>query len=205
MTPETFTRAAAVAMIVSGLALAYSYISHPHQMTPQTVAAPYWIVVHALFALSLALGLLGTTALYGSTALRSGFVGAVGFVILFFGMLLIFGLNYYEVLIAPHLAVHYPQVIMDHGAGDAMGPVAVFFPLAGVMTVTGYALLGYAWMRAGQVSRTLGLSLIISALAFGVGLSPLGGILAAQITAAGFGAALVSIGVIAWRAGPDWA
>ena len=196
---SSITRAGAVAMIISGLALGYSYVSHPHHMTPETIASTFWVVVHALFALSLVLGLLGTTALYAPTAERAGRWGLVGFVSLFIGMMLIFGLDYYEVLIAPYLAVHYPEVITDHGAGDAMGPVAVFFPLAGALTVLGYAMLAYGWMRGNVLSKPVAFAMIVAALAFGFGLSPLGGLTAARITAATFGAALIAIGISTWR------
>ena len=121
---SAITRAGAAGMIVSGAALGYSYVAHPHHMTPQTISSPFWIVVHALFALSLALGLLGTTALYATSAERAGGRGLLGYILLFFGMLLIFGLNYYEVLIAPFLAANYSQVILDHGAGDASQSIA---------------------------------------------------------------------------------
>ncbi len=199
MNVSSITRAGAAAMIISGLALGYSYVSHPHHMTPETIASTFWVVVHALFALSLVLGLLGTTALYAPTAERAGIWGIVGFVSLFIGMMLIFGLDYYEVLIAPYLAVHYPAVIVDHGAGDAMGPVAVFFPLAGVLTVLGYAMLAYGWMRGDVLSKPVAFAMIVAALAFGFGLSPLGGLMAARITAAAFGAALIAVGISAWR------
>lgn len=199
MNIQSITRAGATGMIVSGLALGYSYVAHPHHMSAETIAAPFWIVIHALFALSLVLGLLGTTALYAPTAERAGRWGIAGFVSLFVGMMLIFGLDYYEVLIAPYLAVHYPEVIHDHGAGDAMGPVAVFFPLAGVLTVLGYAALAYGWMKGNVLPKPIAVAMIIAALAFGFGLSPLGGLTAARITAAAFGAALVAIGVSAWR------
>ncbi|PRY19604.1 hypothetical protein CLV78_12020 [Aliiruegeria haliotis] len=199
MNISAITRAGAAGMIVSGAALGYSYVAHPHHMTPETIAAPFWIVIHALFALSLALGLLGTTALYGISAARAGGRGLAGYILLFFGMQLIFGLNYYEVLIAPFLAANYSQVIMEHGAGDAMGPVAVFFPLAGALTVAGYALLGWGWMRGEVIPRPVALALIVSSLAFGIGLSPLGGLMTARVTAAAFGASLVAVGIAAWR------
>ncbi len=199
MNIQTITRAGAIGIIVSGLALGYSYVAHPHHMTPETIAAPFWIVIHALFALSLVLGLLGTTALYAPTAERAGPWGLAGFVSLFVGMMLIFGLDYYEVLIAPYLAVHYPEVIHDHGAGDAMGPVAIFFPLAGVLTVLGYAALAYGWMKGEVLPKPVAVAMIIAALAFGFGLSPLGGLMAARITAAAFGAALIAVGASAWR------
>ena len=199
MNIQTITRAGAIGLIVSGLALGYSYVAHPHHMTPETIAAPFWILIHALFALSLVLGLLGTTALYAPTAERAGTWGLSGFISLFVGMMLIFGLDYYEVLIAPYLAVHYPEVIHDHGAGDAMGPVAIFFPLAGALTVLGYAALAYGWMKGEVLPKPVAVAMIIAALAFGFGLSPLGGLMAARITAATFGAALIAVGASAWR------
>ena len=199
MNIEAITRAGASGLIVSGLALGYSYIAHPHQMTPEMIGSTFWVVIHSLFALSLILGLLGTTALYAPTAERAGRWGLVGFVSLFVGMMLIFGLNYYEVLIAPYLAVHHPEVIHNHGAGDTMGPVAFFFPLAGVLTVLGYAALSYGWMKGEVLPKPVALAMIIAALAFGFGLSPLGGLMTARITAAAFGAALIAVGVSAWR------
>ena len=38
MTRETLIRAGAAGMIISGLALGYSYVSHPHHMTPEMIA-----------------------------------------------------------------------------------------------------------------------------------------------------------------------
>ena len=80
-----------------------------------------------------------------------------------------------------------------------MGPVAVFFPLAGALTVIGYAMLGYAWLTARVMPRPVALALIVSSVAFGFGLSPVGGLVAARITAAAFGASLIAIGASAWR------
>ncbi|MEP2531246.1 hypothetical protein [Shimia sp.] len=199
MNVTTITRAGAAGMIISGFALGYSYVSHPHHMAPETIGSTFWVIIHALFALSLVLGLLGTTTLYAPTATRSGGWGLGGYVSLFIGMMLIFGLDYYEVLIAPYLARHYPNVIIDHGAGDAMGPVAVFFPLAGGLTVLGYAALAFGWMKGKILSKPVATAMIIASLAFGFGLSPLGDLMAARITAAAFGAALIAIGVSAWR------
>ena len=106
-------------------------------------------------------------------------------------------MNYYEVFIAPFLALHYADVINDHGAGDAMGMVAVVFPVSGMLTVVGYALLGSAWKRALVIPGYLGFLLIVTSIAFGVGLSPIGGIMLARITAALFGATLVIVGITA--------
>lgn len=197
MNIQHIIRAGAIGLIISGAALGYSYISHPHHMTPDVIASNSWFVIHMLFALSLVLGLMGATALYAPTALRSGWMGFVGFSTLFVGMMMIFGLDYYEVFIAPYLAVHYPQVIQDHGAGDAMGMVAIAFPTAGTLTVIGYAVLAFAWMRAQILPRTVALVMIITSIAFGIGLSPVGSLMIARITAAAFGAALIAIGVTA--------
>ena len=82
-----------------------------------------------------------------------------------------------------------------------MGMVAIAFPLSGSLTVVGYALLGWAWKRARVVPGAIAIALIVTALAFGVGLSPLGGIQVARITAALFGAALVAVGIVAMLQG----
>lgn len=197
MTILLFIRAGGLLMIISGLALGYSYFSHPQHMLPDVIASSNWILIHMLFSVSLVLGLLGTTALYAVTALRASRLGLTGYVMLFIGMMMIFGLDYYEMLIAPYLAANYPAVINDHGAGDAMGMVAIAFPLSGLLTVIGYVLLGAAWTRSRIVPGYLGIFLILSALAFGVGLSPVGDIDMARITAAMFGAALVAVGISA--------
>ena len=197
MTKLTFIRAGGLLMVFSGLALGYSYLSHPQLMPPKVIASGNWILIHALFAVSLVFGLLGTTALYAITALRSGVLGLVGYILLFIGMMMIFGLDYYEVFIAPFLAVNYTEVITDHGAGDTMGMVAIAFPLSGLLTVIGYALLGLAWKRVKVIRGYLAIALILSSIAFGVGLSPFGGLMVARITAALFGAVLVAIGISA--------
>lgn len=197
MTKLNFIRAGGLLMIISGLALGYSYISHPHHMPPEVIASANWILIHSLFAVSLVLGLLGTVTLYALTALRTGVLGLVGFIMLFIGMMLIFGLDYYEVFIAPFLAIHYPDVINDFGAGDTMGMVAFAFPISGLLTVVGYALLGAAWKRSRIIPGYLAYILILSSLAFGLGLSPVGDLTVARITAALFGAALVAIGISA--------
>lgn len=202
MTTTGYIRAGGLLIIVSGLALGYSYTAHPESMPPEIIASPNWLLVHALFAVSLVLGLLGTTALYAVSAQRTGFLGLLGYLLLFVGMMLIFGLDYYEVFIAPFLAAHYPEVIVDWGAGDRMGTVAIAFPLSGTLTVTGYALLGWAWKRARVVPGAIAIALIVSAIAFGVGLSPVGGIQLARITAALFGAALVAVGLAALMQNP---
>lgn len=197
MTTLAFIRAGGLLVIVSGLALGYSYIAHPELMQPSVIASSSWLLVHALFAVSLVLGLLGTTALYAVSARRTGLLGLFGYLLLFVGMMMIFGLDYYELFIAPYLAVNYPQVIIDTGAGDTMGLVAIAFPVSGMLTVTGYALLALAWKRASIVPRSVGNVLILSSVAFGVGLSPLGGMMLARITAALFGAVLVAVGIVA--------
>ena len=199
MTTGSLIVSAGWLMIASGLILGFSYISHPHAMPPEVIASPGWFVIHLLFALSLVFGLLATTVLYACTALRLGKVAMTGFVMLFVGMMMIFGLNYYEVFIAPFLAENYPKVIVDYGAGDTMGLVALVFPLSGSLTVVGYALLGFAWYRGGSLPRWIGLGLVATALAFGVGLSPVGGIEIARVGAALFGLALTATGVWAVR------
>lgn len=114
-------------------------------------------------------------------------------------MMVISDLDYDEILTAPYLAVNHPEVIHDHGAGDAMGPVAIFFPLAGFLSMLGYTALAFGWMKSGVLPPPICVAMIIAALAFGFGLILLGGLMSARITAVAFGAALIAIGVSANR------
>ncbi len=200
MTFTNLHRLAAGAFMASGLLLGYSYISHPHHMTPEVIASTGWIIIHCLFLLSLIAGMLGTTGIYLWSARSTGLTGFIGFIAAFIGLVMISGLDYYEVFIAPFLAVEFPAVIDQHGAGDAMGPVAIAFPVSGTLTVLGYMLLAVANLRASTFSRPAMLMLFVTAVAFGVGLSPFGDILIARITALLFGLCLIWSGFDYWRA-----
>ena len=199
MTTETLHRLAAAALMAGGLILGYAYISHPAEMTPEGIASASWIVIHALFMGSLMAGLLGATGLYLRTATQSGLLGLAGYLSVFVGMILIAGLDYYEFLIAPQLATEFPDVIARYGAGDAMGAVAFVFPLSGSLTVAGFAILGFVTLRSGALPRWPLLALIVTAVAFGVGLSPVAGIAIARVTAGLFGLALIWVGAGYWR------
>lgn len=53
--------------------------------------------------------------------------------------------------------------------------VAIAFPAAGMLTVIGYALLGFACTRTRALPGGFTITLIANAIAFGIGLSPPGG------------------------------
>lgn len=200
MNAERLHRLSALTFMVSGLLLGFSYIAHPHQMTPEAIASSFWIAIHVLFLASIIGGLLGTTGFYLSTSDRTGSLGLLGFLAAFVGLVMIAGLDYYEIFIAPYLATAFTVVIAQHGAGDAMGPVAIVFPASGGLTVLGYVLLAVANLRVGGYPRSAMLALLAASVIFGVGLSPLGDLMTARIAATAFGLALVATGFVYWRA-----
>lgn len=202
MTFTTLHRFSAVAFIISGLLLGFSYVSHPHHMTADVIASTSWFYIHLAFLGSVIAGLLGTTGFYLRTAPATGILGFCGFLASFIGLVLIGGLDYYEVFIAPYLATAFPQVIQTHGAGDAMGPVAIVFPLSGSVTVLGYMGLAASNLRAAAYPRSAMVALLASSLVFGAGLSPVAGILTAQIGAFVFGVSLIWSGIAYWRGIP---
>ena len=200
MTHKGLHLLAAAAMMTSGLLLGLAYVSHPEHVSTGVIASSGWFAIHALFMVSLILGLLGTTGFYARFATATGVPGLVGYLLLFVGMMLIAGLDYYEMFIAPYLAIEFPTVIEAYGAGDAMGPVAAAVPVSGALTVLGFALLGVATLRgSSEIGRGALIALIVSALIFGVGLSPLGGISVAQTGAGVFGLSLIWVGWCYWR------
>ena len=193
---------AAAALMAGGLMLGYACISHPAGATPEIVASSSWIAIHAVFMGSLMAGLLGATGLYLRTATQTGVLGLTGFLAVFIGMILIAGLDYYELLIVPRLAVEFPEVVERYGAGDTMGAVAIAFPLSGLLAVAGFAILGIVTLRTGALPRLPLLALIATSLAFGIGLSPLADIAIARVAAALFGLALIWVGTAYWRSLP---
>ncbi|MEK9724993.1 MAG: hypothetical protein VW405_16125 [Rhodospirillaceae bacterium] len=121
--------------------------------------------------------------------------GHVGFALAVSGLFLIGGLAYFETFMAPTVAREFPALINAYGAADTMGPVAILFQLAGMLTVVGYALLGGALLTASRIDRRALWALIVSSLVFGFGLSPLGGLLYAMAGGTLFGGALIWSGL----------
>jgi hypothetical protein len=80
-----------LALIAGGLLLVVATVLHPSRETPATIleAEVRLVAAHVLFTLSYLLVLLGLPGLYGAASVRMGWLGLVGFLAVFLGMMLI--------------------------------------------------------------------------------------------------------------------
>ena len=101
--------------------------------------------------------------LFRSQTLRAGWLGFVGFLLLFLSWLLLIGfVTMLDLTIAPWLVVHAPQVGAQLFRTNAALSVYTNAHLA--LVVLGGVLLGITTMRAGAFSRWAGLLLIVGAV-----------------------------------------
>lgn len=192
---HAFYRVSGAIQIVAGALLVIAYLTHHHHMTPGTIGFAHWFWVHLAFIGSLLGGIFGAMGLYFGHVARLGAAGHAGFALAVTGLFLIGGLAYFEAFLAPTVAREFPALIEAHGAADKMGPLALLFPVSGTMTVVGYALLAGAPRPVSALSRRSLLALLVTAVIFGYGLSPLGGLPYTMFGGTLFGGALIWTGL----------
>ncbi len=195
-----------LANIGGGVAVAAAYILHPSTVPPEIVGSGFWILVHAIFLVSLVLGIFGLFALLAAGLAREvGGLAIVGTIAAVVSLILIAGLDYSEVFIFPTLAHEFPAVIEKYGAGDSMPSVAFAFPASGVLFMVGYLMLAHDLRRTATVATASAFTLMAGVLIFTVGLSGFVPMLVTQAGAVIFGAGLVAMGRDLWQRHADGA
>jgi len=112
----------------------------------------------------------GLVGMYARQAIQVGWLGFAGFVLIFFGMLVVgVGFGLISATVIPWLTTHAPNLL----AGELPPVLNVFIIVAILMVVVGTIPLGVATMRAGILSRWAGLLLIVSGVAGLVAIAPL--------------------------------
>jgi hypothetical protein len=142
-----------------------------HSSTPAQVLGSSWplvILVTLIGSLPFVIGLPG---MYLRQAERAGVLGLIGFILLFFDILLqgaVF--SSVQIVVLPLLAQKAPQILTGGGL-----PFSAFLILlvSGLMQIIGAILLGIATMRASVFPRWTGVLLLISGIAFLLTIPPL--------------------------------
>ncbi len=127
------------------------------------------LVITGTFASGVVLQLLGSPSIVARQAPRAGWLGFVGFLLLFLAWLLLASfIAVLRLTIFPWLAVHAPQV----GAQlfSANPALIVYTNLELLLVVVGGVLLGMATMRARVLPQWAGLLLIVGAVLNPIGL-----------------------------------
>ena len=185
----------AILNFFGGLLVALGYVLHPSQMIPETIGTNYWILVHFLFLFSLPFGVFGFIAMLAHYSQRANWLGIVGFFLGITSLIIIFGMNFYETLIAPVLAIEQAAFIDKTGAGLEIGLVALVFPLGGLMFLLGYVLFYYDILRSKSLPSFGIYILITGTIIFSFGLSGLLPMIVVRIGSVIFGMGLMCVSI----------
>jgi hypothetical protein len=147
-----------------------------------SVTTTRWKAVHVIACAMCFFGLLGLAGLYVRQAVKSGWLGLAGFVMLSLWMVLIMGFSFVEAFILPHPAIVSPAFVagwLGMFNGDAstvsLGVLPTLWTLSAPLYILGGLLFGIATYRAGVLPRAAGILLAVgTVLAPVAGLLPLG-------------------------------
>jgi hypothetical protein len=176
MSTRTLYRWSGGALIVSSILLiieiVVSNLMCPgHNCTLQQDMSLPWLLVTLTWLVGSLLFVIGFPGMYLRQAERAGMLGFVGFILVFFAVLLgEAAFSLLQIIVLPFLAQHAPQLV-----GPNNGPPALFvlFLVAPLMITIGSILLGIATMRARVFPRWAGILLLVSGIFFLLTIPPL--------------------------------
>src|SRR6266566_9090082 len=201
MSSETLFRSSGVVLLVGSLlGLVWTIMSAlilPITNPDQFAGLLFLLVSLMMLFASMAI-VAGLPGMYARQATRAGWLGLAGFVLIFFGMLVVgVGFGLISATVIPWLTTHAPNLL----AGELPPVLNVFIIVAILMVVVGTIPLGVATMRAGILPRWAGLLLIISGVAGLVVIAPLPALvrnILAGVSAVTFFLGLAWIGYALW-------
>jgi len=168
ITTATLVRWAGLSALVAGICYVLVGIFHPPNV-PLSVTTARWEIVHILACAMSFFGLLGITGLYARQAVKTGWLGLVGYILLSLWLVVIMGFSFVEAFILPHVANSSPafvQAWMGMFNGPAgkfdLGALPTIWTLTGPVYILGGLLFGIATFRAGILPRWAGALLALS-------------------------------------------
>jgi hypothetical protein len=176
MSSRTLYRLSGGTLIVSSLliligSLVGAILFPGHSSTRDQVLSASWTLVTLITLIGSLLFVIGLPGMYLRQAARAGALGLVGFILLFFAILLGgAAFTSVQIVILPFLAQKAPQLL-----GGSSLPLSAFLLLliSGLMQMIAAILLGIATMRAHVFPRWAGILLLISGIAFLLTIPPL--------------------------------
>jgi hypothetical protein len=202
ITNENLIRLAGLSALIAGICYVLVGIFHPANVA-SSVTTTRWEIVHVLACAMSFFGVLGMAGLYARQAVKTGWLGLVGYILLSLWLVLIMGFSFVEAFILPHVATALPafvQAWMGMFNGPAgkfdLGVLPTIWTLTGLVYILGGLLFGIATFRAGILPRWAGALLALSTV-----LAPIAGLLpnASQPkVAVPMGLALAWLGYALW-------
>jgi hypothetical protein len=178
ITHANLFRLAGLSAVLAGLCYVLVGIFHPANV-PASVTTTRWEAVHVIACAMSFFGVLGLAGLYARQAVKAGWLGLVGFILLSLWMVVIMGFSFVEAFILPHLATVTPALVdswmkMFNGGTRQfnLGVLPTVWTLTAPVYILGGLLFGIATFRARVLPR--GAAVL---LAVGTVLAPLAGLL----------------------------
>ena len=180
ITNANLIRLAGLSAVLTGVCYIIVGVFHPANAL-SSVTTIRWATVHVLACAMSFFGLLGVAGLYARQAVKSGWLGLVGYVMLSLWLALIMGFSFIEAFILPHVATVTPSFVegwmgMFNGTASKidLGVLPTLWTLTGPLYILGGLLFGIATFRAHIPPRGAAVLLAIgTALAPAAGLLPL--------------------------------
>ncbi len=167
MAIQQLIRWSAIALLLSALTGIISIIATPSDFAPNAMLSSLWTPAHAMLTVSYMLFLFGLVGIHVIQADKAGRLGSIGFVLTFFGTLILTAQVIISTWILPVLALQTNAPKTAFEMFDPAGPLAAFSTVVlvdYVPTAIGLLLLGIAIMRAGVLPRWAGLLIIVGTL-----------------------------------------
>ena len=178
ITNANLIRLAGLSALLAGLRYVIVGVFHPANV-PSSVTTTRWATVHVFACAMSFFGVLGLAGIYARQAVKSGWLGLVGFVMLSLWFVLIMGFSFVEAFILPHSAIVSPAFVegwMGMFNGDPskinLGVLPTLWTLSGPLYILGGLLFGIATFRARILPR--GAAML---LALGTALAPVAALL----------------------------
>jgi hypothetical protein len=161
-------RLAGLSAVIAGICYVLVGIFHPANV-PSSVTTTRWETVHILACAMSFFGVLGVAGLYVRQAVKAGWLGLIGYILLSLWLVMIMGFSFVEAFILPHVATASPAFVqawmgMFNGpSGDFdLGALPTVWTLTAPVYILGGLLFGIATFRAGVLPRWAGALLALS-------------------------------------------
>jgi hypothetical protein len=178
LTSANLIRLAGLSALIAGLCYVFVGVFHPANV-PASVTTTRWATVHVIACAMCFFGVLGLAGIYARQAVKAGWLGLIGYVLLSLWMVIVVGFSFVEAFILPHVAKATPALIdgwmkiFNGGTSTVnLGVLPTLWTLTGVIYILGGLLFGIATFRAGVLPR--GAAVL---LALGTLLAPVGALL----------------------------
>jgi hypothetical protein len=174
VTHADLIRWAGLSALIAGLCYVFVGIFHPANV-PAAVTTTRWETVHVTACAMSFFGVLGLAGLYVRQAVKVGWLGLVGFVLLSLWMVVVMGFSFVEAFVLPRIATATPSFVagwMGMFNGDPsrinLGALPTVWTMTAPLYIGGGVLFGIATYRARILPR--GAAVL---LALGTALAPL--------------------------------